>query len=132
MADGDVSVKVLYKQTLGGGRTLTGGAKNSKVLVVGEIKGTYVSTGLALNKFGGPTAFGVSTLDFVSLDTRVIAGVTDPAAEVLFLANFDASGNKIFLLEDVGAANPATPSDADAVTIRFLAVGDDADAPEFN
>ena len=130
MANGDVSVKVLYRQTLSGGRSLTGESKNSKILVVGEIKGTYVSTGLALNKLGGPAAFGVSTLDCVHLDTRVIATATDPSAEVLFLANFDASGNKIFLLEDVGAADPATPSDEDAVTIRFLAVGDDATVPE--
>ena len=129
MADGDITVKVLYKQTLNAGRTLTG-ARKDKVLVVGEIKGTYVAAGLAVNKLGGVNAFGVVTLDFLSLDPRVIADATDPSAEVLFLANFDVTNNKIFLLEDSGNANPAVPSDADAVTIRFLAIGDDAAAPE--
>lgn len=130
MADGDVSVKVLYKQTVGGGRTTSGVAVARKVLVVGEIVGTYVSTGLAIDKLGGVAAFGVTNLDFISLDPRIIAAVTDPSADVLFLANFDVTNNKIFLLEDSGAADPATPSDADAVTIKFLAVGDSADAPE--
>jgi len=132
MANGDVSVKILYKNHLGGGRSLTGVSKNSKTLVVGEIKGTYVSTGLAVNKHGGVNGLGVSTLDVLLLDPRVISSATDPSAETLFLANYDASGDKIFMVEDSGQANPAVPSDGDAVTVRFFAIGDDANTPEFN
>ncbi|KKL68919.1 hypothetical protein LCGC14_2120220, partial [marine sediment metagenome] len=54
MARGDITaVKVLYRQTLSGGRSASGAGANDKVLVVGEITASYVSTGIAVNKVGG-------------------------------------------------------------------------------
>jgi hypothetical protein len=133
MADGDITaVKVLYKHELGGGKTTAGAGVQSKVLVVGEITATYVSTGIACNKQGGPSVFGVTTLDYVSLEPRLIAAAVGSTAESLFHASYDYVNNKIFMQVDVGAANPAVPSDADAIKIRFLAVGDSANTPVFN
>jgi hypothetical protein len=129
MANGDIQVKVLYRQSLGGGKTLNGQSKNTKILVVGEITGSYVAAGLAVNKLGGPSAFGVTTLDVLELDVRSVAAV-ETTIEKLQLACYDVTNQKIFITEDIGAANPAVPSNADAIVIRFLAIGDDADAPE--
>ena len=133
MADGDVTIKNLYSQALGGGRDAGGVPKQSKRLVVGQITGTYVSTGLAINKHGGPQAFGVNNLDYLFLDVVTIAtdGSTPayPTTNALFKADYDHANQKIFLLEDVGAADPSVPSDADPVVLRFVAVGDDATVP---
>jgi hypothetical protein len=129
MANGDIQVKVLYRQSLGGGIDANGVAKNTKILVVGEITGTYVAAGLAVNKLGGANAFGVSGLDYIKLNTITIGGVY-PTAEKLFKADYNEATHKIFLLEDVGAADPAKPADGDVVVLKFVAVGDDADAPE--
>ena len=129
MANGDIQVKVLYRQSLGGGVDATGVAKNTKILVIGEITGTYVAAGLAVNKLGGPNAFGVRNLDFLKLNPITIDSIY-PTAEKLFKADYDVTNQKIFLLEDLGAADPAKPADADVVLLKFIAVGDDADAPE--
>jgi hypothetical protein len=135
MADGDITaVKVLYRQPVGGGHDLNGTKKNNKVLVVGEITCTYVAAGVAVNKVGGPACFGVSTIDFLKINPFTIAtdGSTPayPTAEKLFKADYDQTNQKIFILEDIGAANPAHPTDADPCVLRFLAIGDAADAPE--
>jgi hypothetical protein len=130
MADGDITaVKVLYRQALGGGQTGSGAKKNDKILVVGEITATYVAAGIAVNKLGGANCFGVSNIDFVKIEPTVIEAAF-PTAENLFHASYDHENQKIFLLEDCGQANPAVPSDADTITLRFICVGDDADAPE--
>ena len=114
-----------------GGFGLGGTAKNDKRLEVGEITGTYVSTGLAVNKLGGPAAFGLVTLDVLKLEPTIIAAAYSDA-ELLFHASYDVTNQKIFLLEDIGAAYPAYPSVDDAIVIRFVAVGDDATAPELS
>jgi hypothetical protein len=130
MADGDITaVKVLYRQSLGGGQDENGVKKNTKTLVVGEITATYVSTGIAVNKVGGANVFGVDKLDFVKLQMIRLAS-TYPDAEALQIANYDVTNQKIFIVADEGAASPAKPNDAVLCIIRFLAVGDDADAPE--
>lgn len=134
MADGDVTIKNLYSQALGGGRDAAGIPKNNKRLVVGQIDGTYVSTGLAINKHGGPQAFGVNNLDYLKLEVITINTGGDtilvyPTTNALFLANYDHTNQKIFVLEDCGAADPAKPADADTLSIRFVAVGDDVTAP---
>ncbi len=134
MASGDVTIKNLYSQALGGGRDANGVPKNSKRLVVGQIDGTYVSTGLAINKHGGPQAFGVNNLDYLHLEVITINTGGDstlvyPDANALFLANYDHANQKIFLLQNCGAADPEKPADADILSIRFVAVGDDATVP---
>jgi hypothetical protein len=129
MANGDVTIKTLYRQSLGGGRDASGTPQNSKILVIGEITGDYVSTGLAINKLGGPAAFGVNNLDYVYLNLISVAGVF-PTAEKLGLANFDVVNNKIFVVDDMGEADPAKPDDGQAVVLRFIALGDDATVPE--
>ncbi len=134
MANGDITaVKVLYRQSLGGGQSGTGVAKNTKILVCGEITATWADAGIAVNKTGGDTAFGVSTLDLIKLQviTLGIAGTaTGPAAEKLMPASYDAVNKKIFCVIDEGQATPANPAAGQTCVIAFIAVGDDADAPE--
>jgi hypothetical protein len=130
MANGDITaVKVLYRQSLGGGQDVNGVKKNTKTLVVGEITATYVSTGIAVFKTGGPSVFGVDNLDFVKLQMIRIDS-TYPDARALQIAGYDVTNQKIFVVADEGAASPALPSDGAVIILRFLACGDDADAPE--
>lgn len=130
MADGDITaVKILYKQSLGGGQDYNGIKKNSKALVVGEITCTYVAAGVACNKAGGDSVFQLENVDFVKILPLTIAAAY-PTAGKCFVASYDTVNNKIFLIEDLGANGAAEPSDADACVLRFVAIGDDADAPE--
>ena len=130
MANGDINVKVLYSQSLGGGFATSGLAKNTKRFVVGEITGTYVSTGLAVNKLGGPAAFGLTTMDFLKLEP-VLFNAAYPDVDAVFTADYDATNQKIFCCDDLGQAGTLNdPADAEAIVIRFVAVGDDATAPE--
>ncbi len=131
MATGDITaVKVLYRQSLGGGQTIAGVKKSSKVLVVGEITCTYLLAGIAVNKLGGDNAFGVlGDVDFVKLFPITINAVY-PTAQLLFKADYDFVNKKIFCLEDIGANTHSIPTDGDVCIIRFVAIGDDADAPE--
>ncbi len=131
MADGDITaVKVLYRQSLGGGQNADGVKKNNKVLVVGEITATYVAAGIACNKLGsGGSCFGVTNIDFVKIEPTLIATAAS-SDDSLLAASYDHVNQKIFLIEDLGAANPAVPSDQDAIVLKFICVGDDAGAPE--
>ena len=130
MADGDITaIKVLYRQPLSGGKTVTGGGANDKVLVVGEITATYLAAGIAVNKVGGPNAFGVRNIDFLKLEA-VTSGSTYTDARAISIADYDHVNQKIFYVIDEGAGSPADPNDAVVVTMRFLCIGDDAGAPE--
>jgi hypothetical protein len=130
MANGDINVKVLYSQSLGGGFTTTGRAQNTKRLVVGEITGTYVAAGLAVNKLGGPAAFGLTTMDFLKLEPITFNAV-GPGVATLFPTDYDVTNQKIFCCDKLGAAGAlADPEDGEAIVLRFVAVGDDATAPE--
>ncbi len=131
MASGDITaVKVLYKQSLGGGQTHGGVKKSSKVLVVGEITATYVSTGISALKVGGDNVFGVSgDVDFVKILPYTINALF-PTAGLLFKADYDQVNKLIFLADRIGAADPAIPSNDEVCVLRFIAIGDDADAPE--
>ena len=129
MADGDITaVKILYRHPFGGGRDDAGLRVNEKVLVVGEITATYVSGGIAVNKMGGVNCFGLTNLDFLKLET-VLVTTTSSDAEAIQIAGYDTVNQKIFIVEDEGAATPAVPSNADAIKLRFLAIGDNAEAP---
>ncbi len=132
MADGDITaVKVLYRQTLGGGQNASGNKKNDKVLVVGEITATYVSGGIACNKYsvGSGGVFGVTNIDFVKIEPTLIQTAASSDDSLLVLSA-DPTNQKIFLSEDLGVANPAIPSDQDAIILKFICVGDDAGTPE--
>ena len=131
MADGDITaIKELGRISLpGGGRNTDGLAKNNKVMTWGEITATYVSTGLALGAKGGVRVFGVDTLDFLSLEARLV-NAADPETDKNFLANWASLEDKIYICDEVGQANPAVPSNADAVRLRWFAIGDGNAAPE--
>lgn len=129
MANGDITaIKVLYRHPWGGGFNAAGNRVNNKVLVVGEVTCTYVSTGIAVTKVGGHNAFGVTNLDFLKLEMVTVDG-TYSANRSLLIASYDHVGSLIFIVEDEGAASPVVPSDGDAVVFRFLALGDDAGVP---
>lgn len=131
MANGDItSIKELYRQSLGGGQNTVTGSKNNKILTVGEMVCTYVAAGISVDGAGGPGAFGVTNIDFIKIEPKIIASATGPSNDVLFHASYDHANNKIFMVENLGAADPAVPSDADTVTFRYICVGDDASAPE--
>ena len=129
MAAGDItSVKVLYRHTLSGGRNAAGAGANDKVLVVGEITGQYISTGLSMADLGGPSAFGVTNIDLLKLEP-VTSGSTSTDARAISIASYDYVNNLIFYVIDEGAATPADPNDDVTVILRFLCIGDDAGAP---
>jgi hypothetical protein len=137
MADGDVThVKELGRYAIpGAGHNNIGQARNNKVLVWGEIKGTYVSTGMNLSPRGAVAAnspiFGLKTRDFLSLTVKLAgaAGTTVPAADTQFLATLKDDG-KLFICDQVGTANPAVPTAGDIITLSYIAVGDDATVPD--
>jgi hypothetical protein len=129
VSNGDISaVKVLYRQTLSGGRNADGVGTNDKVLVVGEITALYVSTGIAVHNVGGANCFGVTNIDLLKLEA-VTSGSTYTDARQISLASYDHENQKIFYVIDEGAADPADPADGVVVTLRFLCIGDAADAP---
>ena len=129
MAAGDItSIKVLYRHTLSGGRSASGAGANDKILVVGEITGQYISTGLPMVDLGGPAAFGVRNIDLLKLEP-VLSGSTSTDTRAISLCSYDYVNNLIFYVIDEGAADPADPNDDVTVTIRFLCIGDDAGAP---
>jgi hypothetical protein len=132
MANGDItSIKELGRFAIpGAGHTLSGIAKNNKVLVWGEIIGSYVSTGINLENEGGLHALGVTSADFISLTVTKTgaAGTTLPTQQLGNLANIDAA-NKIFLCDSVGADNPTAVAAGDIITIQYCVFGDDSSTP---
>ncbi len=129
------TVKELGRYSIpGGGINTTGQAVNNKVMVWGTLEGLYKTTGLDLLARGEAAALGLSTLDFYMFEVRQ-AGVsgtrTNPTTLDIFRAGMAnaATGGKIFVIDEVGDADPAEPSDNDLITLNFLAVGDDARAP---
>ena len=140
MANGDITtIKEAGRYSIpGGGINLAGAHVNNKVLVWGTIIGTYDSTvGLDLGPRGGLAALGVTNCDFFTFEVRQ-AGVsgtrTNPTSLDMFRAGYEPAnggGNvdSIFVIDEVGDADPAEPSDADLITLNFLALGDDATAP---
>ena len=140
MAAGDITtIKEFGRYSIPGGGVNQGGAPvNNKVMVWGTIEGTYDGTvGLNLDARGGFGALGLTNMDFFSFDVRE-AGVsgtrTNPTQQALFRVgreneNGGGSVGKLFVIDEVGAASPAEPSDNDLITLNFLVIGDDASAP---
>lgn len=131
MANGDItSIKELGRFAIpGAGHTLSGVAKNSKVMAWGEIKGSYVSTGINLHAEGGIRALGVTSADFISLNvTMTGTGAVVPTALNGNLANLDVN-HKIFIVDQVGQDNPDIPSAGDLITIQYFVFGDDSSTP---
>ena len=129
MATGDINhVKVLYRQTLGGGFGATGNAANRKVLVVGELKAEYEAAGVNCADLGGDSAFGVTSIDILKLEA-VTSNSVYADAEKISLCSYDHTTKRIFYVVDEGQATPAKPTDGHVVVIRFLCIGDDAGAP---
>ena len=135
MANGDISsvVRLGRFEIPGGGQTTIGGKKNNKVITWGRITGTYVSGGMAVDAVGGPRAFGVSKLDSIHLEVRTAgtaATPTQPTTDNLFLANYLVTTDKIFVVDQVGQADPAVPTAGDTIVLDYLVFGDHAGAPE--
>lgn len=140
MASGDITtIKILGSYPIpGGGRNATGQPVNQKIMVWGQLEGTYDATkGLDLTTRGGLQAFGVSTADFFSFEVKQcgVAGTrTNPTTLKGFEAgreNENGGGNvgSIFVIDQVGAATVTPPSDNDLITVNFVVCGDDAGAP---
>lgn len=135
MAAGDVSsvVQLGRYEIPGGGQTTIGGKKNNKVITWGRITALYTSTGIAMNAVGGVRAFGVTKADVINLEVRTAgtaATPVNPVTDLLFLANYLETTDKIFVVDQVGAANPTVPEESDQMVIDFLVFGEDAGAPE--
>ena len=131
MASGDItSIKELGRFAItGAGHNLNGIAKNNKVMACGEIKGSYVSTGINLANEGGTRALGVSTADFISLSVKFTGtGAIVPTALNGFLANLDVN-DKIFLVDQIGQDNPTVPTAGDLITIDYVVLGEDTSQP---
>jgi hypothetical protein len=127
MANGDItSIKILGRVVLpGGGQTNTGVAKQNKTIVWGEIIGTSAATGFDLAGYesGGVKMLGLETLDVIDFEFRSVSG-SAMANDKLYLADLNRDTNKIFMLEDVGAADSIVPTAGDTIKLRFLAIGD--------
>ncbi len=126
MANGDITYIRKLGSTLlpGGGQSTTGGKKQNKVLVWGKISCTYVSTGVALDGLSNPLqALGVETLDFIDFQVKD-TGAGTMADDAIYLVRLDRVDNKIFVIEDVGAADAAAPTDGDILDLRYWALGD--------
>ena len=114
-------VKILSKLTIpGGGYSLTGVAKNNKIIVSGEISGTYLSAeGLDLETEGGPQVLGLEKIDFISFDVKTINGTASVNAG-LTTATYNHNLHRIFPALD----GKTKPTDAQVCVVKFLAVGD--------
>lgn len=129
MASGDIThVKVLWRLPLSGGRTKTGVGANDKVLVCGEISCSWADTGIEVVNHGGDSCFGVSTLDFLRLQV-LTANALYPDAQKMPIAAYDVTNRLIFVVPDEGQATPANLTEGQIIVMRFIALGDDADAP---
>ena len=129
MANGDIThVKLLYRNPLGGGQSSSGAAKNTKLLVCGELSATWTDAGISVNAMG-LAAFGLETMDFLRMQVISVNAVY-PAAEALLAASFDVTNQKIFISSDEGAATAVNPTAGEVCVIRFVAIGDDATTPE--
>lgn len=140
MGDGLITtIKIAGSYAIpGGGKNLTGQAVNNKIMVWGTLEGTYHATiGLDLTTRGGLRALGVSTCDFYTFEVRQagVAGTrTNPSSLKLFKAGRESEtggGNvgSIFVFDELGQGSPAQPSASDLITLNFLVIGDDANAP---
>ena len=87
-----------------------------------------MAAGIAVNKVGGDTCFGVRNIDFLRLEA-VVSGSTYTDQRKISIASYDYVNKKIFYVIDEGQATPAKPADAVVVTLRFLCIGDDAGTP---
>jgi hypothetical protein len=125
MANGDItSIEELGRFGIpGAGHNLAGVAKNNKVFVWGRLTATYAAAGINLANEGGRAALGVGVADFISLDVRS-ANAAFPGLDTNFLANLDAS-DKIFVVDEVGTANPAVPTPGEVIVIDYFAIGED-------
>jgi hypothetical protein len=131
MADGDITaIEELGRTLLPASGFVVGGGvpTDHKIMVWGRITCTYVSTGVDLGSKGGIAALGIKGRpDFLHLQPRQGGGGTNPGSKTGFMANLevDKTTELIFIVDQVGTDSPATPSDADAFTIDYFAVGED-------
>jgi hypothetical protein len=115
----------------GAGHNNVGQAKNNKVIVWGRLTGLYVTTGMDVLRHGHGNggAFGLDTIDHVSLTVRTSNG-GNPTDENLFVANLSIPLGKIYVVDQVGQANPATPGNGEEIVIDYCLIGEELAAPE--
>lgn len=105
-----------------GGHSLTGAAKNDKVAVWGDIHITSYTAG------GEPVTaadFGLSTTDAVFLSVRDVDDSL-PTATNIHVATYDYGAEQVLAWD--GSAGTTVPGAS--AQLKFLAIGDSADAPE--
>ncbi len=112
----------------GGGHTLTG-VQTQKALVWGQMRWYIKTTGVKLSERGGPNAIGLNNIDFISFEpqqTGTAASATYEVDEGLHEIGYDVANGLFFVVIDDGTAVSGT----DYTIANYLAVGDDASAPE--
>ncbi len=113
----------------GTGHNNIGQAKNNKVMVWGQIKGLYDSTGLDALQYGtSESLFGLTVLDNLSLSVRTTGTAGTPVNVTSLkhpLAQLTQPLGKIFVADDVGQADPAVPSGSDTIVINYVAFGEE-------
>ncbi len=134
--NGDIGTVVELGRTSipGAGHSKEGVAQNNKVITWGRITGLYASTGLHTVRHGAQGAiFGLNTIDHITLSVRTAgtaATPTNPTSNNQFLANITHALGKIFVVDQMGQANPAVPTAGDTIVIDYVAIGEEHGAPE--
>ena len=135
MAAGDItSVKELGRIALpGGGNTLTGVQVQNKVLVWGQIIGSWVTTGMNPAAAGSPLGasgtlaktFGVENIDFCELTVHDEGAAPQQSKDAMHFCAIDRGSDLIFGLESMGDGTRGDEfDDDDILDLRYLVVGD--------
>jgi hypothetical protein len=128
--DGDIEqIRHRGKITLPGGGHDLNGVQTQKALVWGQLRMYYLSAGVKLHERGGANAIGLNNIDFITFEPQQTGTAGTPTYEVdegLHDIGYDVANGLLFVVID-GATEV---SDADYTIANYLAVGDDATAPE--
>jgi len=118
------SIKILGKSRVeGGGFTSTGLARNNKVMVWGELTGTYAAAGVSFV----PEDIGISgTFDFINLQAESVNSVNFKNDTQIYAA-FDPVLAVLNLMDDVDSNDEAGTT---AFVVNFFAIGDSTAAPD--
>jgi hypothetical protein len=107
-----------------GGRDQSGVAVNGKVMVAGRINVTSYTTGGEVVR---PCDIGLVTIDEIFFNAESFNNnATVPAAATIGVVGYIRSSSKM-LVNTTGTTQNSSTEDA---VIRFLAIGDDASAPD--
>lgn len=107
-----------------GGRAQSGVAVNNKVMVAGRINVTSYTTGGEVIR---PTDIGLENIDEILFNAESFNDLaTVPAAATIGLIVYDRKLSKM-VVNTTGTTEVTNTEDA---VVRFMAIGDDASAPD--